>query len=137
MSELHPSVKEFKEFVKSHPGLAKEVNRKGKSWQEIYEMWVLLGEDDKKWLKYKPEKDQTQKKKKDGVNTNSTEKQQELAGQFMKMIEKVDLNKVQGHMQQLNGAIANIQTLVGQFQQYKKQTPSKQVGDHSYPWSRD
>ena len=47
--KLHPSVLQFKEFVKNNPKIIQEV-RKGKAtWQELYEDWYLLGEDDSRW----------------------------------------------------------------------------------------
>ncbi len=47
--KLHPSVIKFKEFVKNNPKLIQEV-RKGKAtWQELYEDWYVLGEEDKRW----------------------------------------------------------------------------------------
>lgn len=36
---------EFKKFVKAHPLLKTEVSSKRKTWQELYEDFVLLGED--------------------------------------------------------------------------------------------
>lgn len=35
---------EFKEFVRRHPLLKAEVDKKNKTWQQIYEDYVLLGE---------------------------------------------------------------------------------------------
>ncbi|SDL77685.1 spore coat protein YlbD [Sediminibacillus halophilus] len=137
MSDLHPSVKEFKAFVKKHPGLVKEVNQKGNSWQDFYEMWVLLGEEDEKWKEYQPGNLKGAQNGEKSASEDSQGKQQQLASQFMQMIEKVDLNKVQGHMHQLNGAINNIQTLIGQFQEFKKHSPAKQSKMHQTPWSKD
>ncbi len=42
----------FKEFVKRHPLLKQEVISKRKTWQEIYEDWVIL-KDDSMWDTYK------------------------------------------------------------------------------------
>ncbi|WP_053219787.1 spore coat protein YlbD [Virgibacillus senegalensis] len=137
MSALHPSVQEFKAFVKQHPGLIEEVNQNRNSWQDIYEMWVLLGEDDEKWKNYKSGSLRGGQKQAKSEEDESQTKQNQLASQFMQIIEKVDLNKVQGHMHQLNGAINNIQTLIGQFQEYKKQSSVKQPSFHKGPWSKD
>lgn len=48
---------EFKEFVRTHPLLKDEVNKKERSWQNIYEEWKLFGNDDKSWKKYEEKKD--------------------------------------------------------------------------------
>ena len=48
---LHPSVIKFKEFVKNNPALIKEVRNGNSTWQEMYEDWFLLGEEDNRWEK--------------------------------------------------------------------------------------
>lgn len=47
------SIDEFKQFIKRHPKLISEVRKQEKSWQEVYENWVLLGEDDSIWDPYR------------------------------------------------------------------------------------
>jgi outer membrane protein assembly factor BamD (BamD/ComL family) len=47
--KLHPSVLKFKEFVKNNPKLIQEVRQEKATWQELYEDWYLLGEDDERW----------------------------------------------------------------------------------------
>ncbi|WP_138415053.1 YlbD family protein [Aquibacillus sediminis] len=133
---LHPSIQEFKAFVKKHPGLIKEVKRNGESWQDYYEKWVLLGEDDPSWEKYKHESNTTEQNSPSKESDTKKDKQ-ELIQQFMKMVENVDLNKVEGHINQLNGAISNIQTLVGQFQEVKKQFPSKKANSNPLNINKD
>ncbi|MRH42140.1 hypothetical protein GH741_05550 [Aquibacillus halophilus] len=127
---LHPSIKEFKEFVREHPGIIKEVRNNGDKWQDYYEKWVLLGEDDPSWEKYKKTGTSTSKTS-DSTNTESKKDKQEIMNQMMKMVENVDLNKVEGHITQLNGAITNIQSLIGQFKEAKKQFPSKKNNERS------
>lgn len=138
MSErnLHPSVEEFKTFVRKHPELVKEVRRNGSNWQDYYEKWTLLGEDDPSWDKYKSpalkEKDKEEKPKK-----AESAKQKELMSQFMKVVDNVDLNKVQGHIHQLNGAISNIQTLIGEFQNIKGNIPYQSKGKSPFFMNKD
>ncbi|MEQ6387713.1 YlbD family protein [Bacillaceae bacterium S4-13-58] len=110
---LDPSVQEFKEFVQKHPDLIRQVRKKGESWQTYYEKWVLLGEEDPFWEQFK---DETNTK---GKKSNSKEKSTEFLNQMMGMLEQFDLNKVQGHLHNLDGALGNIQTLVKQFQEMK------------------
>ena len=45
---------EFKTFVKSHPGIKKLVYESNKTWQSLFEEWVLYGNSDV-WDKYKDE----------------------------------------------------------------------------------
>ncbi|MDC3412807.1 YlbD family protein [Aquibacillus sp. 3ASR75-11] len=118
--QLDSSVEKFKSFVKSHPELIRKVKQSGESWQPYYEKWVLLGEDDPYWENYKKvgEKKGIKKKSQKSAKKN---KQKELVENLMKIAEKIDVEKVQGHIEQLNGAVSNIQQLVGQYQDYKKQ----------------
>lgn len=128
--KLHPTIQEFKSFLKKHPKLIEDVRKNGKSWQEHYEKWVLLGEDDPVWAQYKPE----EPKEKKGRNK---EKQTELFAQLMKLTENVDLNKVQGQVQQLSSTIATVQELLGQFQQSKKTPTGPATRSQPFHWFRD
>lgn len=47
--KLHPSVVNFKEFVSNNPKLILEVRKGEATWQELYEDWYLLGEEDSRW----------------------------------------------------------------------------------------
>ncbi|WP_090856992.1 YlbD family protein [Paraliobacillus sp. PM-2] len=112
-------IEQFKAFVKRNPGMIKEVRNGEKKWQDFYEQWVLLGEDDPSWENYK------QIDKKSNTKNSNSKSNKQWMKQMSEMVEKIDLNKVEGHINQLNGAITNIQSLIGQFQEVKKQIPSK------------
>ena len=43
----------FKNFVMNHPELANHVKNKNYTWQELYEVYDLYGEDEKIWERYK------------------------------------------------------------------------------------
>ena len=53
--KLHPSVQQFKEFVNHHPKMVHEVRSGHKTWQQFYEEWYLLGEEDPIWATYRPD----------------------------------------------------------------------------------
>lgn len=42
----------FKKFVKNNPSLIKKVTNGDTSWQKLYEIYELYGEDDKAWSNY-------------------------------------------------------------------------------------
>lgn len=44
---------EFRAFVNKYPLIKEEVKNTNTSWQQIYENWVILGENDEIWNKYK------------------------------------------------------------------------------------
>ena len=52
---LHPSVQQFKEFVNHHPKMVHEVRSGHKTWQQFYEEWYLLGEEDPIWATFRPD----------------------------------------------------------------------------------
>lgn len=47
---------EFREFVSKHPLVRNEVLNGKKTWQAIYEDWVILGEEDGSWKQYEKKK---------------------------------------------------------------------------------
>ncbi len=52
---------EFKQFIKKHPLLKQEVLSKRKTWQELYEEYVLLGEEE--FESYKKKEEAVEEKK--------------------------------------------------------------------------
>lgn len=43
---------EFRVFLKKYPGIVEDVKSGNHSWQQMYENWVILGENDTLWQKY-------------------------------------------------------------------------------------
>ncbi|WP_217585704.1 YlbD family protein [Lentibacillus saliphilus] len=137
--DLHPQVREFKAFINRHPKLIESIRKSGRSWQEYYEKWTLLGEDDPYWNSYKSDDHKVNEKKEE--KETDTKKQTEMFEQLKKLTETVDLDKIQKHAYQLSGTINTIQELIGQFQDTKKsqlpQLPIKPDRDPSYDWFKD
>ncbi len=50
---LHPSVQQFKEFMKEHPLLINEVRDERKSLQELFEEWMVLGAEHEQWQAFR------------------------------------------------------------------------------------
>ena len=46
------SKENFKNFAKKHPELSNKVETKQTTWQELYELYDIYGEDNKVWDKY-------------------------------------------------------------------------------------
>lgn len=44
---------EFRVFVNKYPLIKEEVKNTNMTWQQVYENWVILGENDEIWNKYK------------------------------------------------------------------------------------
>ncbi|WML38975.1 YlbD family protein [Neobacillus sp. OS1-2] len=106
--KLHPSVLKFKEFVKSNPKIIKEVRDGKATWQELYEDWYLLGEEDQRWDVIGTEK------------STDTEPNKESKGDWMAnimgMVKKMDPNQMQTHINNLSQALGAIQGVISQFQ---------------------
>lgn len=50
---LASRIDDFREFVKKYPKIKDDVKNGVKTWQVLYEDWVMLGEDDSVWDIYK------------------------------------------------------------------------------------
>ncbi|WP_077325962.1 YlbD family protein [Virgibacillus siamensis] len=122
--DLDPSVKEFKTFMNNHPKLIEEVRRNGREWQEYYEKWALLDEDDPFWDEYKE-------------RNRTGGKHPEFFSKMMDMTEKMDAEKVQKQVKQLNQTISIIQEMLGKVQNNRK--PTQPFGNINNPfnWNRD
>lgn len=120
---LHPSVREFKGFLQRHPKLVEEVRKSGKGFQEYYEKWALLGEDDPFW-------DQFKKTGKTGKSENGAKQgKAELMERLIRMSENIDLDKLQKQVDNINNTITTVQGLLGQFQSTKG--PQQPFNNHN------
>lgn len=106
--KLHPTVEQFKDFVKEHPLLVKSVRQNEHNWQELFEDWYLLGGDDPRWLAYRE----------DGAKRTEQPKKEE-ENKWMKYVtgalKNMDPSQMQAHINNLSGAIGAIQGVLAQF----------------------
>ena len=77
-------LEEFKGFIKRHPLLKAEVQSGRKTWQELYEDFVLLGEDS-----YTEDKTETKEIKKEETKTNSINPEN-IINSVMGYVKKID-----------------------------------------------
>lgn len=124
--ELHPKVKEFKEFINKHPALIAEIRKSGRSWQYYYEKWVLNGENDPMWKSYTN----------DETNKFNKVKQSKLFGQLLQMTQNIDINKVQQQVEKLDSTIGTIQEMLNQFLEYQNDQGKDSPPNH-FNWFRD
>ena len=75
----------FKEFVKNNSFLISYVKSGEKTWQDMYELYDLYGEDEEAWEKFLT-------KEKDSSTNNKTN---HYFDEFVKMAKNIDVNKVQ------------------------------------------
>ena len=90
----------FKEFVKNNSFLIGYVKRGSKSWQDVYEMYDLYGDDEEAWGKFLEEE------------TNRSSKVESSKGGYLNdiinMAKNVDVDKVQE-------GISSLQKTLGLF----------------------
>lgn len=121
-NSLHPSVEQFKVFINQYPPLIKEIRREGRSWQEIYEKWALLGEEDAYWEKYKEQQ---------------TEKEGALLSQVTNFFSDLDVEKVQKYIVQLQQMLQLFQGVLIDQEQEQKQNPEVRQRQNTFPFYRD
>jgi hypothetical protein len=127
---LHPSVIKFKEFVKSNPALIKEVRNGNSTWQELYEDWYLLGEEDNRWetigVKASPRAEQEEEKKGDWIST------------ILGTVQKMEPEQIQHYINNLSQALGAIQGVISQFQgSQPRQNKPKIEPKHPFSFRKD
>lgn len=102
---LHPTVIQFKGFINRHPELLKQIRKSGSSWQEYYEKWVLLGEEDPFWKEYKSISNEEH-------NNNH---QINFITELTKLKDSMDINKIQQQVAQLSDVVSFVQHLLKEY----------------------
>lgn len=90
---------EFRDFVKKYPLLREEVNNGKKTWQNIYEEWVLFGEGDPKWKIFESVEKNPEKKENKENNFNFGNVKKVL--DYAKNINPDNLNKTLNNVQKV------------------------------------
>ncbi|HET7658335.1 MAG TPA: YlbD family protein [Bacillales bacterium] len=101
-------IDQFKKFAQDHPKLVDEVRNKERTWQQIYEEWVIFGEDHEIWDPYK-------KEEKSGGSRTAGKAPESIAGLFQ-LLKKIDYDDLQNYISQFGGVLTNVQKLMDQFQ---------------------
>ncbi len=121
-------VQEFKTFVKANPFVLKKVKRGEKTLQELFEEWMLFGEDDQTW--FDDEEDQGEKE------ATTADKSNKVAG-MLSAIKQMNLDEVQKGIEQFSGAVYSIQEVLSQFRSKPKQQ-APYIHSHSpFPFRHD
>ncbi|NRG45466.1 YlbD family protein [Bacillus sp. CRN 9] len=104
--KLHPSIEQFKQYVKAHPEIIKQVRSGKKKWQELYEEWYLL-EDEAET--YNPAADNHSK------NEENTDKSNDWMTNVVGSLKNMDVDQMQGYIANMSQALAAIQGVISQF----------------------
>lgn len=93
VGDFFMSKEDFKLFVRTKPELIKYVKEKNASWQKLYEIYELYGEDCSIWNEYLNESTKLTSSFNDIFNT----------------IKNIDLNKVQSGIESIQNTISMLQ----------------------------
>ncbi|MBB5172204.1 YlbD family protein [Texcoconibacillus texcoconensis] len=134
---LHPSVRKFKEFVKNHPNVLQDVKNGDKTLQDLYEEWMILGDNDPIWEKYKrneqpqnddgvdQEENEEDEEGEEDKDDSDDEKNKQDLQDLLGMMKNINLNDVQSHLEQIGGIVTSIQGIVDQFRQGSSSSSSQ------------
>lgn len=124
--ELHPQVVQFREFLQKHPKLVRAAREEGKGYQEFFEKWVLLGEEDPFWDKFK-EKELKKKEIKKKSSKKSSDKSLPFLDTVMNLAKKTDPADIRKHAESFGETIRSLQEMAALFQKEGK----KPVKNHN------
>ncbi len=97
------SKENFKSFARIHPELANFVNSNQTSWQKLYELYDIYGENSSVWNNYLPQNNFLNTTESIKTLSNTT------VGDFVNTVKNIDLETVQK-------GINNIQKTIGLLQ---------------------
>ncbi|HJV31441.1 MAG TPA: YlbD family protein [Bacillales bacterium] len=125
--KINPSILKFKEFVRNNPNIIQEVRKGNATWQELYEDWYLLGEEDSRWDSIGEERN--------NETEEASDKKTDLMSTITGMLKKMDPNQVQHHINSLSQAIGAIQGLLTQFQGSNQPNQAREIEGPKNPFS--
>ncbi|MFS0654231.1 YlbD family protein [Bacillus sp. 179-C3.3 HS] len=128
------SIDEFKQFVRRHPKLIQEVHAQQKSWQHLYENWVMFGEEDDMWSSYR----QTQPEKEKVVETKQREAgKADFMSKMVSAVKKMDAEQMNEQMNKMSQSISSLQSLLGQFSSNGSKKGSSGGSQHPFSFRKD
>jgi uncharacterized protein YoxC len=137
---LHPSIQEFKQFMKEHPFLLKEVKDGRTTLQELFEEWTVLGGDHEQWNSFAHTKTED-------INTEGTQQETEkeqlsqsatdALGQIMGIVKRMNVQDLQNHLAQFSSVLSNVQNVIQSFQKQPDNQPNHRQPDHPFSFRRD
>lgn len=113
--QLHPSVQKFKQFVRHHPKMTQIVRNGEKTWQQFYEEWYLLGEQDAVWNTYKENPIETTQAAAQTNVIGEEESKKDWVGQMLTFIKNMNVDQMQQHLANVTSVIGSVQQVVQSF----------------------
>ncbi|WP_391558283.1 spore coat protein YlbD [Robertmurraya sp.] len=134
--QLHPSVKKFKEYVRAHPELIKQVRSGTNTWQELYEEWYLFGEDDSKGNGNVDDGNQSTEDSKEESSPKEESSKKDWMSTVLGAVRNMDPNQLQHHIVSISSALGAIQGVISSLQggSSVQNPPKKSVSPPSHPF---
>lgn len=103
-------IESFKDFVQKHPELIREVKKNNKPWKEVYQDWIVLGEEHESWNQYS----KTKQKKEKAPKKERTKAEMTL-GDILGALSSIQISDVQKYLSQFGNVMDGIQEILQQF----------------------
>ena len=101
----------FKNFVFNHPEFIESVKLNNISWQSLYELYDIYGEDEKIWSKYLTTKEETTFNIKNILNT----------------IKNIDINSLEENINNIQKAVGLVEEFTKNESEDKKDDENKEL----------
>ncbi|CAF1812213.1 YlbD family protein [Bacillus subtilis] len=124
------SINDFKQFVKKHPKLIKEVRKEQRSWQDVYENWVLFGESDPIWDPYREPEETSEA-------VPETPQKNDFVSKMVTAVKKMDVNQMNEQINKMSQSISSLQSLLNTFSGSGQKHSQPGSGQHPFSFRKD
>lgn len=124
------SINDFKQFVKKHPKLIKEVRKEQRSWQDVYENWVLFGESDPIWDPYREPETAAEA-------VPETPQKNDFVSKMVTAVKKMDVNQMNEQINKMSQSISSLQSLLNTFSGSGQKHSQPGSGQHPFSFRKD
>nr|MDH3083936.1 YlbD family protein [Bacillus subtilis]WGD63701.1 YlbD family protein [Bacillus subtilis]WGD76890.1 YlbD family protein [Bacillus subtilis] len=124
------SINDFKQFVKKHPKLIKEVRKEQRSWQDVYENWVLFGESDPIWDPYREPEEVAEA-------VPETPQKNDFVSKMVTAVKKMDVNQMNEQINKMSQSISSLQSLLNTFSGSGQKHSQPGSGQHPFSFRKD
>ncbi|KZE63341.1 hypothetical protein AWM68_15075 [Fictibacillus phosphorivorans] len=132
-------IESFKEFVHKHPELIREVKKNNRPWKEVYQDWIVLGEEHESWNQYAKQTEEKGKERKQEERSTAQKGRTDLTvGDIVAGLSKLQITDVQKYLSQFGSLMDAVQELLQQFNNQSdrsNQLPENRMSD--YPSYKD
>lgn len=123
------SINDFKQFVKKHPKLIKEVRKEQRSWQDVYENWSLR-ESDPIWNPYREPEAAAEA-------VPEIPQKNDFVSKMVTAVKKMDVNQMNEQINKMSQSISSLQSLLNTFSGSGQKHSQPGSGQHPFSFRKD